>query len=426
MDSAEHMPTQGQASAAQRSSAYIARQPIMTADESVVGYELLFRASLDERDATCPDENATAATIDTLSLMGQGVLCDGHSAFIDCTQQALFKECFALLPPEAVVPEIQDTVPPSQDTIRACQRLKEQGYKIALDDVVPNDRREKLVAHADFLKVNVRKLSREESASIVASYGGDHHHMLAQEVETRENFVVAKKLGFTHFQGRFFHQPESMRARQIPANQATYVRLLSAISKTEIDFAEIESLIKHEPALCYRLLRYLNSPLLGLSMPVSSVRHALNLLGQREAAKWIRMATTVVMGQNKSSDLVLSSLVRARFCELIAPKLKHCKADLFLMGMLSLMDAILAVPMGVVVEELSLDEAIKEQLLCAKTAKPTPLSPIYDLMVACPEGDWERVTRLAKQLDLSLCFLAESSNEAMRWAHEISTTGRSQ
>jgi EAL and modified HD-GYP domain-containing signal transduction protein len=243
--------------------------------------------------------------------------------------------------------------------------------------------------------------------------------MLAQKVETREAFVSAKNHGFTRFQGYFFRRPESLRARQIPASQVTYVRLLSVISKPEVDFTEIENLIKREPSLCYRLLRYLNSPLLGLPAPVLSVRHALNLLGERESVRWLRMATTLVVGQDKSSDLVLSSLVRARFCELIAPRVEHGKSDLFLMGMLSLMDAILAVPIGMLIDELCLDAAIKAQLLCAKTGSKTPLSPIYDLMVAREVGDWERVTKLGKDLKLSLSFVAETSNEAMRWAHQV-------
>ena len=117
----------------------------------------------------------------------------------------------------------------------------------------------------------------------------------------------------------------------------------------------MEDLIRREPALCYRLLRYLNSPLLGVASPVLSIRHGLNLLGERELVRWIRMATAMIIGQEKSSDLVLSSLVRARFCELIAPKLKPTKSDLYLMGLLSLMDAILEAPMAVVLDELPLD-----------------------------------------------------------------------
>jgi EAL and modified HD-GYP domain-containing signal transduction protein len=178
---------------------------------------------------------------------------------------------------------------------------------------------------------------------------------------------------------------------------------LSAASKPEVDFDEIEKLIKHDPALCYRLLRYLNSPLLGLSSQVTSVRTALSMLGEKESIRWIRMTTTLVMGQQKSSDLVLASLVHARFCELVGPRVEHGDTDLFLMGMLSLIDSILAVPIGMVLEELSLDPAIKRQLLGAKMGKKTPLSPIYDLMLA-EAGDWGQVTQMGKQLNLSLVF----------------------
>ncbi len=136
------------------------------------------------------------------------------------------------------------------------------------------------------------------------------------------------------------------------------------------------------------------------------------------------MATTLVMGEDKSFDLVSSSLVRARFCECVSPKVEHGNSDLFLMGMLSLIDAILAIPIGVVIEELCLDPNIKAQLLCAKTGKKTPLSPVYDLMLAVEAGDWELVARLGKQLNLSLSFVARTSNEAMRWAHEITAAAR--
>ena len=136
------------------------------------------------------------------------------------------------------------------------------------------------------------------------------------------------------------------------------------------------------------------------------------------------MATTLVMGQNKSSDLVLASLVRARFCELIAPRVQHGDSDLFLMGMLSLIDSILSVPIGMVIDELGLDPNLKAQLLAAKTKTKTPLSPIYDLMVAREAGDWGQVSHLGKQLNLSLAFIAEASNAAMAWAHQVTGGAR--
>ena len=131
------------------------------------------------------------------------------------------------------------------------------------------------------------------------------------------------------------------------------------------------------------------------------------------------ISITLVMGQNKSTDLVLSSLVRARFCELLGVKVKHGKADLFLMGMLSLMDAILEVPIGMLIDELALDAELKAQLLSGKSGAKTPLSPLYDLMVAREMGNWEAVTTLGKQLNLSLYAISQTYNEAMRWAHQI-------
>jgi c-di-GMP-related signal transduction protein len=417
------MATPVQAKIAEKPIPCIARQPILTADENVIGYELFFRESPEQGSFTSDGESATSATIDMLNVVGLGVLCDGRLAFINCTHQALLSDYFGLLPPNEVVIEIQETVSADDSAILACRRLKQAGFAFALDNFVPGDKRGAFVPYARFIKVDITKVGWDDSAALARLFASEHCQMLAQKVETREQFVRAGKNGFTRFQGYFFRRPENLRTRQIPANQATYVRLLTAVSKPEIDFAEIEALIKHEPSLCYRLLRYMNSPLLGLSSPVVSVRNALNLLGERESTRWIRMATTLVMGQDKSSDLVLSSLVRARFCELIAGKVEHGNSDLFLMGMLSLIDAILSVPIGVVIEELCLDPTIKAQLLSAKTGKETPLSPIYDLMLAREAGDWGLVTRLGKQLNLSLSFIAETSNQAMRWAHEITSAG---
>jgi EAL and modified HD-GYP domain-containing signal transduction protein len=397
----------------------IARQPILTADEEVVGYELFFREDPQRDRFTSEREKATSATIAALSMIGLDILCDGHPAFINCTRQMLLTEYFALLLPKEVVVEIQETVPADEDVRQACTRLKRDGYSIALDNFVPGDKRESLVPYADFIKVDITKVPPEQSAPLVAFYRSEGCQLLAQRVETREAFLIAEKNGFTRFQGYFFRRPQNLQVRQIPASQVTYVRLLSAISKPEVDFRELEDLVKREPSLCYRLLRYLNSPLLGLPSSVLSVRHALDLLGESESVRWLRMATTLVIGQEKPSDLVLSSLVRARFCELIAPRVEHGKSDLFLMGMLSLMDAILAVPIGMLIEELCLEPGIKAQLLCAKTGGTTPLSSIYDLMVAREAGDWGRVTQLGKQLKLSLSFVAETSNEAMRWAHQM-------
>ena len=410
--------------APERPTPCIARQPILSVDEDVTGYELLFRESSEKDHFTSDVENATGTAIDTLNVVGLDVLCDGRLAFINCTHHMLMKEFFLLLPSDEIVIEIQETIRADAAVVAACRHLKQNGYSIALDNFVKGDPREELVPFASFIKVDVKKVPHDQCGLLAAHYGNKRCQMLALKVENAQSFLLAKENGFTQFQGYFFRHPERMRARQIPANQVTYLRLLQAISKPNTDFREIEDLIKREPSLCYRLLRYLNSPLLGRSSPVTSIRHALDLLGERELFRWIRMATTLVMGQDKSSDLVLSSLVRARFCELMAPKLKSGDADLFLLGILSLMDAILQVPIGAVVEELLLEPKIKAQLVAGKTGEKTPLSPIYDLMLAREAGDWKTVNQLGKELNLSLYCINTNYNEAMRWARDVTSAVR--
>jgi c-di-GMP-related signal transduction protein len=417
------MGTQASAAPSEESVPCVARQPILGVDEQVFGYELSFQQSPQDQAVSENAQRETCAIVDTLNVIGLGVLCDERRAFIDCTHDMLLMEYFALLP-SGVVLEVQKSVPADAAVTAVCEQLKEAGYMMALDDFGPNDPRESLIQYADFIKVDIRKNSPEEVATLVARHGRNPCQLLAQSVDSRQDFGTAKNQGFTQFQGYFFRETRHLRARNIPANQATYLRLLQAISKSDLDLGEIEDLIKHEPSLCYRLLRYLNSPLLETHSPVLSIRHAFNLLGERELARWIRMACTLAMGHGKSSDLTLSSLVRARFCELIAQKIKHCESDLFLMGMLSLMDAMLEVPIGVVIERLPLDRDVKAQLLCGKTGNRTPLSPIYDLMLARESGDWESVTKLGKQLNLSLVHVAASYNDAMRWAHQLNLSGR--
>jgi c-di-GMP-related signal transduction protein len=396
----------------------LARQPILTKDEKVLGYELLFREAPDERHFHSDLETATSSIIDTLNVVGFDAVCDGRLAFINCTEQMLLKEFFLLLPPDQVVIELQ-TVPVNQAVAKACMQLRQKGYKIALDNFILDDPREPLAIYADFLKVDIRNHSFAQNAALAAKHATRNRQMLAEKVETRVQLLEASTTGYTLFQGYFFRYPERMRARHIPANQATQLRLLQVISAVEVNLDDVEDLIKHDASLCYRLLRYLNSPLVGMPSPVRSVRHAMALLGERELVRWLRMATTLAMGQDKCSDLVLSSLVRARFCELISPKIDHGKSDLFLIGMVSLMDAILEIPMGVVVEGLAFDAATKDALLGAKKGSETPLTPLYRLMLAREEGDWEEVTAQARKLNLSLPQVNRAYNEAMVWARQM-------
>ncbi len=396
---------------------FVARQPILTADEKVFGYELLFRDGVEDFFHADDPDAASRSTLNTAMLLGLDVLCDGRRAFVNCTRDILLKDYITLLPSEKAVAEILETVPADDLVVAACRRLKEAGYTIALDDFAVNDPREALTEIADIIKVDIRETSAADAAAMVKRYGPWRCRMLAEKVETREEFLATKKAGFLYFQGYFFRRPEILTAQEIPANRLNYLRMLKAVSQRELDVREIENLVKSEAALCYRLLRYLNSAAFGFATEIHSVRHALAILGEREVRRWIRLVATLGAGQGKTSELVLSAMVRARFCELLSPKIPHGDSDLFLMGLLSLMDAILEIPMAQVLDNIPIDQETKAALL----GEGSRLGPFYQLMLAQESGDWKTATGLTSQLHLTESDVADCYWQAMQWAREVSS-----
>jgi EAL and modified HD-GYP domain-containing signal transduction protein len=297
---------------------YVARQPIFDCEQRVFGYELLFRDSLENCFIGDADE-ASRATLDRSLVMGLDVLCDGRRAFVNCTRDTLIKGLVTLLPSTSTIIEILESVPSDPDVMAACQSLKQQGYMIALDDYVAGDPRAPLAEMADIIKVDLQLTTEEQRGELVKQFGPWRCRMLAEKVETQSEFARARDQGFVYFQGYFFRRPEMMGTHDMPANRLNYVRMLQEVSRPELDVPGLERLVKQEASICYRLLRYLNSAAFGFRKEIHSVRHALSLLGERDLRRWVRLIAAVGAGQDKTSDLVLSALVRGRFCELLAP-----------------------------------------------------------------------------------------------------------
>ncbi|MFZ0951150.1 MAG: HDOD domain-containing protein [Candidatus Sulfotelmatobacter sp.] len=396
---------------------FVARQPILTTDEKVFGYELLFRDGIEDFFRSPDSDAASRSTLNSSMLLGLDVLCDGRRAFVNCTREILLKDYVTLLPPGQTVVEVLETVPADDLVVAACRRLKEAGYMIALDDFALGDPREPLIDLADIIKVDLRVMSAGDAAEMVQRYGPWRCRLLAEKVETREEFIASKRAGFLYFQGYFFRRPEILTAHEIPANRLNYLRMLTAVSQPELDVRHIENLVKGEASLCYRLLRYLNSAAFGFASEIHSVRHALSILGEREVRRWIRLVASLGAGQDKSSDLVLAALVRARFCELLSPKIQHGDSDFFLLGMLSLMDTILEIPMKQVLDNVPIDQQCKAVLLGATS----PLRPFYQLMLAQESGEWAAVKELTTQLHLSEDDVPAAYWQAMQWARQVSS-----
>ena len=397
---------------------YVARQPIFTVDEKVFGYELLFRDGVEDYFREPDADAASRKTLNTSQQMGIEVLCESRRAFVNCTREVLLKDYITLLPSPHTVVEVLESVPTDDLVKAALKRLKQAGYMIALDDFVLDDARTPLVEFADILKIDVQNTTAEHRATLVSRFGPWRCRMLAEKVETREEFTAGKTAGFVYFQGYFFQKPELLQTKEIPANRLNYMRLLQAVAKPDLEVREMEELIKHEASICYRLLRYLNSAAFGMRNEVYSVRHALTLLGEREVRRWIRLVVTLTAAENRSSELVNTAMTRARFCELISSKIPHGKSDLFLMGLLSMIDAILEIPMTTVLENIPLDHETKAVLLGGESK----LRPLYQLMLARESGDWKSMADWARQLGLNESEVAEAYWQAMQWVRQINAT----
>jgi EAL and modified HD-GYP domain-containing signal transduction protein len=397
---------------------YAARQPILALDETVIGYKLLFRTNVVDHFSSGDNNRTSRTAIDASALLGLNALCDNRLAFIGCSRDVLLDNSLTSLPADNVVAEIPADLVPDEPVQDALRSLKEAGFQIALNDFAHNDPREALIPFADFLKVDIKSCSWEEIERITTSHNGHDLGLVAEKVETWDDFDHTRRIGFHYFQGFFFRRPETMRTRVAKAHQATYLRLLRAVSRPELDWAEVEDLIKRDPAIYFRLMRYINSPLIGLRNEVRSVGQALTLLGENELRRWCRMAGVFAMSHNRPSDLMLSAMVRGRFSELLGAHFDHGDTDLFLLGLLSLMDAILEIPMGVILEGLPLDDASRELLL----ENSGPLLSLFTLVWAIERGAWGPVVRLCHKLGLSEEMVAESYSSAMQWAQAINTT----
>jgi c-di-GMP-related signal transduction protein len=396
---------------------FIARQPILNLRRNVFAYELLFRSGIQNSCEGISLEQASVSMLDTSFLIGLQRLTGGQRAFINCPRDFLLQDYISLFPRDLVVVELLETIKPDAEVVDACRRLKRKGYLLALDDFVDTPDWAPLIEVADFIKVDFRLTNLVKRRALAAQYAGKKIRMLAEKVETPEEFSEAMALGYSLFQGYFFCRPQMMQQRDIPASKLAYLDLLRAATASEFDMPALASKIKHETSLTYKLLRYLNSAAFGLRAEINSIPQALSLLGERELRKWIAVVSVGVMADGKPDELMTVPLVRGRFCELLAPfaGMAAQANDLFLLGLLSVMDAILDQPLDKILAELPVRREIKDALL----ARSGLYRNMLDLATAHERADWEAISALAPKLGIKEDQIPEIYVSAVDWASAL-------
>jgi c-di-GMP-related signal transduction protein len=283
-------------------------------------------------------------------------------AFINVDQAALEQGAPRLLPRERVVIEILESISPTPEVVELCQGLCRSGYVLALDDFVGHAKWDPLIPVATFLKVDFRAADADTRRAIVQRFRGHKVQLLAEKTQTE--LQEARSLGYTLFQGYFFCKPAVIATRDIPGNKLNCLRLLEAVAPSDFSHDAVENPLKNDPSMVYKLLRYLNSPLLGLRGDVRSVRDAISLLGETEFRRWVSIVAVVTMAADKPPELIRIALTRAFFCEEIARPLGMTpqRSDLFLMGLLSVTDALLDRPIEQVLSTLPVSPDVRTAL----------------------------------------------------------------
>ncbi|HTW64726.1 MAG TPA: HDOD domain-containing protein [Bryobacteraceae bacterium] len=399
----------------------VARQAIFDRDRRVHGYELLFRSEAGQNafDGTEGSLATRQVLANSLLVIGLENLVGAKKAFVNFGRAPLLQGWHSSLPPENTVIELLETVEPDDDVVEACAALRRQGYKLALDDFVFRAGFERLLEVADLVKIEIQSLPRPEQKALVHSYRARGLETLAEKVETPEEFAWAREAGYDYFQGYFFARPVIVRGRKIPAAKVHCMRLLQEAQRPELDFERLEALILEDVSLSYQLLRYVNSPLFAVTNRIKSIRQALLFFGEDDLRKWIALATLARTADDKPGELILHSLVRARFCEAMAQTAKKdLEQSAFLMGLFSLLDALIDRPIDEALAEMNLAPEIAS-VLNGNALEGDTLRSVYELARAYEVADWPRVDELAGKISLSTGQLGEVYCEAAGWARQV-------
>jgi len=339
---------------------FLGRQAILDSAMNLYGYELLFRSGTN--NVFCGDfEDATNHIID--SCLSMIACASSQNLFINCTRDALVNMSVTLLPSRSVILEILETVTPDAELVRACKRLKQSGFRLALDDFSPQESKRALIEMADFIKVDFRASSPSVRREIYNMCRNRNAVFLAEKVETLSEVKEAQTEGNTFFQGYFHSRPEIITETQISINKLAYLQMFAVLAKPSPDTREVERLLLLEPSLCYRLLRLANSALYGLRYRISTIQEALVAVGDDAFRK---LVTVIIAGKIASSAQdhdVRQALERAHFCESIASDLHENPAELYMLGMLSMMDRMLNIPMKKLLDLVFVSSRIEEALL---------------------------------------------------------------
>ncbi|WP_028317066.1 EAL and HDOD domain-containing protein [Desulfobulbus elongatus] len=399
---------------------YIARQPIFDRQRRLFAYEVLYRSSMDNAfpEHMNSDEATHTVLAHVLFNIGLDAITGRHRALINFTENHLLQKTPIQLPRKRCIVEILESILPSPSVFAACKELKEQGYTLALDDFDFNEQSAQLIPSVHIVKVDLQAADRERLTDNMARmrcYPGVA--WLAEKIESYQEFQLALSLGFSYFQGYFLDKPEVLKNRTIDTSKIVLLNLLAEVCRPEVDLRRIERLVSPDVSLSYKLFRYINSAYYSLVRKVSSVRYALAYLGESGVRQFISLAAASEISVGKPSELMRLSMIRAQLCQLLA-ELGNKPADgsqLFLLGLFSLLDAMLDMPMAELTAKLPLTDGLKNAL----DKRTGPLAPYLQAVAAYERGEFHACADFLRQLGIAPEAMIDAYLKALAWADQF-------
>lgn len=388
---------------------FIARQPIYKRNLDIVGYELLYR-NMDQNCASVTDGELASSQVivNTFINIGLENIVGSNFAFINLTRKFIVAEHLLPMSPEQVVLEVLEDIYPDKDVISGLSRLADQNYIIALDDFVYHPQLDPLLKIANLVKIDLFKgkddLKRQ--VNLLKKYD---LKLLAEKVESEEDFNLCKDLGFDYFQGYFFSRPNVINHKDIPSNKVVIFELINKLQDPSVSMEELENIIIKDVALTYKLLRYINCAAYAIRKEVESIKQALILLGTQTVKNWVTLIIMSNLNNNKSSELITTAIVRAKMCELLSEIYSiGNKHQLFTVGLFSILDVLMDIPMSDLLDTLSLNSSMKFALL----KQEGELGQILKQVLLYEQGEWSKLEM--KNIDASA--ISGAYLEAVKWA----------
>jgi len=377
---------------------FVARQPIFTRKKTIFGYELLFRDGLKN---AFPDIDGNTATSKVLSntffSFDLNEILGKKPGLINFTKDLLLQKTPLLFPKEHIIIEVLEDIEPDKEVINSLARFKKEGFKVALDDFIYHKKFIPMIELCSIIKFDLMETPLDTLEDIVKDLQSNYRiTLLAEKVETHEECETAKEMGFALFQGYFFSKPEILSKKEISSAQITKLKLINEVKRTDLDLKKIEDLIRTDVSVSFKLLKFINSAYFSRPSNIDTIKDAMTFLGTDELKKFISIVAVSDLNEAKPNELVRSSMIRARMCELLGTELKtHFTTDeLFTIGLFSRMDAMLDKHMEDILATVSFSDKIKAALL----GKDLQWAKIEKIINCFEKGDWENqlFTMMAK------------------------------